>query len=65
MFTVMRRSHGRIVLIRFQLMGRNYTTKADEQANKLLETIALVSITSHCNKYRSIKTRLSYSNKLR
>ena len=50
MFTVMRRSHGRVVLICFQYMGRNYTSRADEeQSIKLLETVALVSLTLHCN----------------
>lgn len=41
----------------FQLMGKNFTTRADEEAVKLLETVGLVSLTLHCNESRSVITR--------
>lgn len=54
------------MLICFQLMDGNYIARADEEhAIKLLETVALVSLTLHCNECRSIQKIFSYNNKLR
>lgn len=46
----------------FQLMGMTSITRADEEeAVKLLETVALVSLTLHCNERRSVKKRLFHT----
>lgn len=53
------------MLICFQLMDGNSIARADEErAIKLLETVALVSLTLHCDECRSIQKRSSYSNKV-